>query len=143
MNILKVLKTERSKHCDICNKCISVYDHHCPWINNCVGSNNYFLFYYFLISMLLEMTFMIALHTMSKFSNFILRPRKHFPYNKTPPGGGFYKRKILFAVPLNLFSNMHNHMFCIYHAFDVLFNLIKQNFVHRLDTKHGPRIDHS
>ncbi|CAL3969471.1 unnamed protein product [Diplocarpon coronariae] len=40
-----ILKPARSKHCSICKHCISKLDHHCIFINNCVGYNNqnYFL----------------------------------------------------------------------------------------------------
>ena len=43
----KLIKPLRTHYCSICNKCIFKMDHHCPWINNCVGQNNqrYFLLF--------------------------------------------------------------------------------------------------
>ena len=44
-------KPARSKHCKICKVCIVRQDHHCIWINNCVGYGNYHWFMLILWSM--------------------------------------------------------------------------------------------
>ena len=33
-------KPERAHHCSRCQQCVLNMDHHCPWINNCVGFEN-------------------------------------------------------------------------------------------------------
>ena len=52
-----VKKTYRSLHCLICQKCVDEFDHHCFWVGNCVGKNNYTLFFIFLIYILLNTLF--------------------------------------------------------------------------------------
>jgi len=43
-----------SKHCKKCNRCISDFDHHCRFMNICIGSRNYRIFIYLLIVSILD-----------------------------------------------------------------------------------------
>ena len=55
----EVIRTPRSRHCAICNVCIERYDHHCPWINNCVGIRNHNAFLAFITSTSLYIIFSV------------------------------------------------------------------------------------
>ncbi len=46
-----------SKHCKKCNKCVNSFDHHCNWLNNCIGKTNYPFFYALLIVLIFDLFF--------------------------------------------------------------------------------------
>ncbi|CAD8205395.1 unnamed protein product [Paramecium octaurelia] len=54
------VKPPRSRHCEICQKCVYKYDHHCPWLSNCVGEKNQYIFITFLFTLTLSISLQIA-----------------------------------------------------------------------------------
>ncbi|EGC40165.1 hypothetical protein DICPUDRAFT_147006 [Dictyostelium purpureum] len=72
----------RSKHCRICNRCVSKFDHHCPWINNCVGRNNLRYFLLFVLSTSLLCVYGAYLSGWSMYTFIKVKDIKNLGYTK-------------------------------------------------------------
>lgn len=45
----RVVVSSTAKHCAVCDKCVIGFDHHCRWLNTCVGEKNYRRFFAFTV----------------------------------------------------------------------------------------------
>ena len=46
----EIIRTKRSRHCFKCGFCVERFDHHCPWLHNCIGLNNYKIYMVYLMT---------------------------------------------------------------------------------------------
>ncbi|GAA5963173.1 hypothetical protein JCM3765_003634 [Sporobolomyces pararoseus] len=55
----EIYRPPRTSHCRLCDNCVELTDHHCAFLNNCIGRRNYFPFLSFLLSSTLLLIYSI------------------------------------------------------------------------------------
>ncbi|KAM7276953.1 hypothetical protein ACFE04_018819 [Oxalis oulophora] len=57
--ICKIYRPPRSCHCAVCNNCVEKFDHHCPWIGQCIALRNYRFYLPFITSALVFFVYIL------------------------------------------------------------------------------------
>ncbi|XP_059373337.1 uncharacterized protein LOC132110615 [Carassius carassius] len=55
----ELIQVDNCKHCRLCDMCIQEYDHHCLFLNQCVGRDNHRIFILFVMSMVMALLIFI------------------------------------------------------------------------------------
>ena len=59
----QIFRPPRASHCAQCNNCVDGFDHHCPWLSNCIGIRNYKFFMVYVVVTLITGILTIAYST--------------------------------------------------------------------------------
>ncbi|XP_064827727.1 palmitoyltransferase ZDHHC20-B-like isoform X1 [Oncorhynchus masou masou] len=105
----QVIKPDRCHHCSTCDMCVLKMDHHCPWVNNCVGFSNYKFFVLFLAYSMLYCVF-IAATVLQYFIKFWTHCRRRSvgdcPQNQLPDTHAKFHVLFLFFVAAMFFISI-------------------------------------
>jgi hypothetical protein len=85
----QLFKPARTHHCSHCNRCVLKYDHHCPWMGNCIGYHNYKFYLQFIVST----WFLVWIMNLTLFSPAAQGASYLMGADVTPPAGCHHKMR--------------------------------------------------
>lgn len=117
-----IIKTPRVFHCSICDACISVHDHHCPWVGTCIGQRNHKPYFIHGWS-----TNFLALYTLGLNISFMSRLPSGFDATKSE-----FHKLIIPCIVLSAYSFLVGlSLICLtsFHTFLVLYNKTSSEYI--------------
>eukprot|EP01071_Lankesteria_metandrocarpae_P001401 Lankesteria_metandrocarpae@DN151_c0_g1_i1.p1 len=93
----RIIKPFRAHHCSDCEHCINRFDHHCVWLDNCIGKGNQRSFFLFLLSL-----------TSAIFFNWYCVGLFFLSVTRQPDNGiaSIFREPVGYAAVLNSFLNV-------------------------------------
>ncbi|CAA7028791.1 unnamed protein product [Microthlaspi erraticum] len=86
----------RASHCSICNNCVQKFDHHCPWVGQCIALRNYPYFICFISTSTLLCLYVFVFSWVSVLETTYENFRYRYDNKENPYAKGFFKN--LFEV---------------------------------------------
>jgi hypothetical protein len=98
----KVIKSIKTFHCMICGKCVEKFDHHCVYINNCLGYRNH---KYFILLIVFLILYVISA-TFTRIFDFMTIDMTLYRNNLTD------LKEFILQCSINVYTVLVNFMIC-------------------------------
>ena len=129
-----IARPHRSKHCRVTRKCVLLFDHFCPFVDNTVGLNNYKYFYMFLL--LLKLSILSFGVTLVMYTSRYKSEHASYPWLVLGlgteiclilfPVGGLFLYHTQLSIMMNLSTNEH-------------MNIRRYKYLYPVDVRSGSR----
>lgn len=93
----RIFRPPRAAHCSECNVCVEKFDHHCPWMGQCIGRRNYRFFLGFVISVCALCAYTLVLSAYGAYRAVRLPPPNSRPAVGLPPD---FISRVMFVAPV-------------------------------------------